>query len=99
MPLGDRATPHRDVLIHVDGAVVRTSDGMSLAAALLGAGVAAFRSSVGGEPRAPLCGMGVCFECRVTVDGMAHGRACLLPVVDGMRVSTGATAAPDGRRE
>jgi sarcosine oxidase subunit alpha len=39
-------------------------------------------------PRAPLCGMGVCFECRVQVDGVAHVRACMTPVSDGMQVVT-----------
>jgi NADPH-dependent 2,4-dienoyl-CoA reductase/sulfur reductase-like enzyme len=38
-----------------------------------------FRTSVTGEPRAPLCGMGVCYECRVTLAGEAHQLACMLP--------------------
>ena len=37
------------------------------------------RTSVAGEPRGPLCGMGICHECRVTVDGEAHVLACMLP--------------------
>jgi sarcosine oxidase subunit alpha len=98
MTLGDGTTPRRDVLIHVDEVVVRAADGVSLAAALLDAGVVAFRRSVGGEPRAPLCGMGVCFECRITVDGVAHQRACLVRVVDGMRVSTAGSAPAEGGR-
>ncbi len=61
----------------------------TLAAALLGAGVLRFRSSVDGAPRAPLCGMGTCFECRVTVDGEPHRRACLVEVAAGMRVECG----------
>ena len=60
----------------------------TVAAALLDAGVTAFRTSVGGEPRAPLCGMGICYECRVTIDGEAHRRACLVPVTEGMIVQT-----------
>ena len=44
--------------------------------------------SVSGEPRAPLCGMGTCYECRVTIDGVAHRRACLVTVADGMHVTT-----------
>jgi len=47
-----------------------------------------FRTSVTGEPRAPLCGMGTCYECRVTIDGVAHRRACLVTVADGMHVTT-----------
>jgi sarcosine oxidase subunit alpha len=45
-----------------------------------------FRRSVAGEGRAPLCGMGICFECRLTVDGVAHRRSCLLPCADGMEI-------------
>lgn len=61
--------------------------GASVAAALLLAGVLAFRRSVSGEPRAPLCGMGVCHECRVTIDGVPHRRSCLVTVRDGLHVT------------
>ncbi len=61
-------------------------EGASLAAALLNAGYSTLRVSVSGEARGPICGMGVCFECRVTVDGQTGQRACLEPVREGMRV-------------
>lgn len=61
----------------------------SVAAALMNAGLVA-RQSIRGEARGPLCGMGICFECRVTVDGIAHERGCQLMVRDGMEVSTDA---------
>jgi D-hydroxyproline dehydrogenase subunit gamma len=77
------------VIIRVDGRAVAVPVGISVAAALLGAGITAFRHSVGGEPRGPVCGMGVCFECRVRVDGRPHVRSCLEPVRDGMEVGTG----------
>jgi predicted molibdopterin-dependent oxidoreductase YjgC len=76
------------VRIVADGRQATVAAGTSVAAALLGAGISAFRISVGGTPRGPLCGMGVCHECRVTIDGVPHRRACLVPVVEGMRVST-----------
>jgi sarcosine oxidase subunit alpha len=76
------------VEIVVDGRRTPAAAGASVAAALLGLGVRAFRTSVRGEPRAPLCGMGICLECRVTIDGVAHRRACLVPVAAGMRVDT-----------
>jgi D-hydroxyproline dehydrogenase subunit gamma len=84
--------PDAQVTIVVDGRECRVTAGTSVAAALLGLGVHAFRRSVRGEPRAPLCGMGICFECRVAIDGVAHRRACLVPVVDGLLVNT---AEPD----
>lgn len=76
--------------IEVDGRVVRVPAGVSLAAALLELGATGFRRSVTGAPRAPLCGMGTCQECRVTIDGVPHRRACLEPVREGMRVVTAA---------
>ncbi|HKA91382.1 MAG TPA: FAD-dependent oxidoreductase, partial [Haliangiales bacterium] len=42
-----------------------------------------FRTSVSGEPRGPLCGMGICHECRVTLGGDAHELACMIPAADG----------------
>ena len=41
-----------------------------------------------GEARAPLCGMGVCYECRVTIDGIPHQRACMTTVTRGMAIET-----------
>jgi hypothetical protein len=43
---------------------------------------------VSGRPRGPVCGMGICFECRVTIDGAPGRRACLERVSPGMRVMT-----------
>ena len=55
----------------------------------MSAGIRHFRTSVTGQARAPLCGMGTCFEWRVTIDGVPHQRSCLVPVRDGMTVVTG----------
>ena len=74
----------------INGQRVDVSAGITVAAALLNADESSFRSSVGGEARGPVCGMGVCYECRVTIDGIAHQRACLRVVADGMRVDTAA---------
>ena len=53
------------------------------------AGVETCRTSaVGGEPRAPYCLMGVCFECLVTVDGVGNQQGCLVPLRSGMSVET-----------
>ena len=75
--------------IRIDGRTVQAAADASVAAALLNDGVQQFRRSVTGEARAPLCGMGICFECRVTIDGVAHRRACLEPVRAGMEIATG----------
>lgn len=80
------------VTITVDGIAMRVAAGITVAAALLDEGVHAFRRSPRGDARAPLCGMGICFECRVTIDGQPHRRACLETVADGMIVRTAASA-------
>ena len=46
------------------------------------------RTSVSGKPRGPLCGMGICFECRVTINGISHCRSCQILCEPGMDVST-----------
>ena len=74
----------------VDGAPLLAPAGQSLAAALLSSGRVSLRSSPGGAPRGLYCGIGVCQECRVVVDGSVV-RSCVTPVVAGMRVTTGHT--------
>lgn len=81
------------VEIVADGRHIRVPEDTTVAAALLGAGVTAFRRSATGEPRAPVCGMGTCFECRVTIDGIPQRRACLVVVRQGMTVSTSQAGA------
>ncbi|HEY2471593.1 MAG TPA: 2Fe-2S iron-sulfur cluster-binding protein [Terracidiphilus sp.] len=46
------------------------------------------RRSVTGEPRAPLCGIGVCLECRAWVNGEFHRRSCQLSCAPDMEVVT-----------
>ncbi|TWG90806.1 sarcosine oxidase subunit alpha [Luteimonas sp. J16] len=75
------------VRLRVDGHEVEVVAGSSVAAAIAHAGATA-RASVSGQRRTALCGMGVCFECRATVDGRAQQRTCLLPVAEGMEVRT-----------
>lgn len=74
--------------ILVDGQVRQVEAGTSVAAALLGAGLTGFRRAVGGERRGPLCGMGICYECRLTIDGVAHTRSCQILCREGMEVRT-----------
>lgn len=78
------------IAITIDGRRVDVREGITVAAAILNDGGTRFRESVTGTPRAPLCGMGTCFECRVTVDGERHVRACTAIVRDGMMVITAA---------
>ena len=78
----------RDVTLTINGARVSVPEGSMVSTAVAVAGIAGFRVSVTGEPRAPLCGMGICFECRVMLDGRAHVRSCQVLCRDGMEVRT-----------
>ncbi len=75
------------VTIVVDGCAIATFAGVPLGA-VLHAQAAALRhlSGADGAPRGIFCGMGVCFDCLVTVDGRREVRACITPVRAGMRV-------------
>jgi predicted molibdopterin-dependent oxidoreductase YjgC len=74
--------------MRVDGRAVAVAAGTSVAAALVNSGAGAFRRSVCGEARWPICGMGICFECCVTIDGVPHRRSCLEICRPGMEVTT-----------
>jgi len=67
------------MLIKVDGREVVVEPGMSVAAALVANQVSNFR---------PLCGMGICFQCRVRIDGEQHVKSCQATVKNGMEVET-----------
>jgi len=75
----------RLIELTVDGRSVTVVAGTSVAAAVLMAG-GPTRFSVTGEPRAPLCGMGICFECRVTINGVPHQKSCQILCEPGMDV-------------
>lgn len=78
--------PPEYIEIFVNGRAHLVIHGSSVAAALLNIGMTHWRRSISGQPRAALCGMGVCFECRVSIDGLAHQRACQILCTPGMRV-------------
>ena len=73
------------VVLQVHGRAITVQPGTSVAAALALAGLSATRTSVSGEARAPLCGMGICQECRVQVDGRVR-LACQTLCAPGMAV-------------
>ncbi|WP_296657613.1 2Fe-2S iron-sulfur cluster-binding protein [Paraburkholderia sp.] len=82
--------------VTVDGQTVQVAPGSSVVAAVAQAARVAktgviTRRSVSGELRGPLCGMGVCQECRVTIDGVRHRLACQTLCAEGMTVCTGRT--------
>ncbi len=80
------------VAITVDGAHVPARAGDTVASALLAGGRRAWHTSRAGHPRGLYCAIGLCFECSLTVDGVAGVRACQTPVADGMVIETQAAA-------
>ena len=75
------------VEILLDGAPTEAYEGETVAAVLLARGELATRRTVKGEPRGIFCGMGVCFDCLVVVDGVPNTRACMTWVRHGLEVS------------
>ena len=75
------------ITLTVNQKPVTVSAATTVAVAIAIAG-AACRISVTGEPRGPLCAMGICFECRALIDGARHQRSCQILCRQGMDVRT-----------
>lgn len=75
------------ISVTINGAAYRVAQGTTVAAALLNVNQAS-RVSVSGEGRAPLCGMGICFECRAVVNGIPHRRTCQILCEPDMTVES-----------
>jgi len=76
------------VTLTINHTRVEVPAGTTVLVALLANGIMAVRRSVSGEPRGPLFGIGVCFECRVTINDRPHCRSCQVLCEDGMDVRT-----------
>ena len=76
------------VQLRINGIPVTVPTGTIVAAAIARSGATRFRKSVLGRPRGPLCGMGICMECRVTINGQPHCRSCQTLCEPGMEVRT-----------
>lgn len=75
----------RPITLTFDGRVVPAVAGDSVGAALTRAGVRAWRHTRRkGRPRGLFCGIGICYDCLLTIDGAPDQRACVVPAVDGM---------------
>lgn len=85
-PLQGSAT----IQIRVNGIPVQAFSGETIAAALLRTGIRNFRHTRKMHaPRGIYCGMGVCFECLVSVNGEPNIQACQTLVSEGMQIETG----------
>ena len=72
-----------------DGESINAITGQSVAAALLAANQRALRKTrFYNNDRGVFCGIGVCFDCLVVIDGITNQRACLIEAKPGMKVQT-----------
>jgi aerobic-type carbon monoxide dehydrogenase small subunit (CoxS/CutS family) len=72
-----------------DGESISAVGGQSVAAALLAANQRALRKTrFNNNERGVFCGIGVCFDCLVVIDGITNQRACLIEARPGMKVQT-----------
>src|ERR687897_3151922 len=91
----DMRPPGSPVSLSFDGREIEALEGETIAAALAASDIVAVRQARSGAPRGPFCGMGVCFDCLVTVDGRPSQRACLTKIGDGMDVRSAPVAAAE----
>lgn len=77
------------VNLTVDGKPIEAYKGETVAAVMLAAGIRTFhKSHKHHQPRSLYCGMGICYECLVTINGVHAQRACVTLVEDGMQIET-----------
>ena len=76
------------IMLMVNGKKILAYEGESVHAALIAAGIQNFRITKTGESRGVLCGMGICYECLVTIDNIPDQRACMTMVRDNMEIIT-----------
>jgi predicted molibdopterin-dependent oxidoreductase YjgC len=80
--------------ITVDGQPRTAHAGETVAAALIADDGITTRRTPGGAPRGVYCGMGVCFDCLVVIDGVPNTRACMTLVADGQSIERQDGAGP-----
>lgn len=76
------------VNLTINNTAVRVEAGTTIAAAVFIAETDLFRRSISGEVRKPLCGMGICYECRVEINGIKQQKSCQTLVEEGMNILT-----------
>jgi aerobic-type carbon monoxide dehydrogenase small subunit (CoxS/CutS family) len=83
------STSKREVTFTFNGESFQGVEGQSIAAALMATGIRELRKTrFNEEPRLIFCGIGICFDCVVVVDGIANQRACLVEIVDGAKIES-----------
>ena len=80
--------PDEKFEIKIDGNRITARKGQSIAEALLSAGFRVFRKTKRNAPRGLYCGIGLCYECRMTVNGIPNIRTCMTLAEPGCEIST-----------
>lgn len=81
--------PAASIEYFFNGESCRAFIGQNVAAAILQNGARVLRTTrVSHAPRGIFCGIGICFDCLVVIDGIPNQRACLIEVCDGMRIES-----------
>lgn len=78
----------KQITITVNSEIMTAYEGESVHAALIAANVKTLRKTAKGENRGIFCGMGICYECLVTINNRPDQRACMTPLVEGMEIVT-----------
>mgnify|MGYP003859637809 CR=1 FL=1 len=78
----------KEIEITLNGFTVSAFEGETVATMLLALDKTTMRTTIQGEPRGIYCGMGICFDCLVVIDGIANKRACIVEIKSGMKVQT-----------
>lgn len=81
--------PNPDLTFSFNGQKVSAISGQTIAAALLQNEITDIRKTrFEGQSRSIFCGIGICFDCVVTVNGVSNQRSCLVEVTNGMEVTS-----------
>ena len=84
------------ITVKINGQSVMALAGDTVAGLLLAHGIRVFRRTPDGAPRGLFCGMGICYDCLVTVNEVPHIRACLTPVAEAMTIETRSEQTQEG---
>lgn len=85
----DSIKRRQEITLIVDGKEIKAYKGETVLAALIASGYKILKTNpVSQKPRGAFCGMGICFECTMTIDGIPNTRACMTEVHEGMIVET-----------
>lgn len=89
-------TGHNEVHATFDGEPISCAPGASVAAALIATGRTGWRTTREGATRGLFCGIGICFDCLVEIDGESGQRSCMIPLAEGMEVRSARGATSHG---